>query len=79
MKPDEFPAVLQKGEGVFTKGQMQAMGGTPNVNVVIHNESGTEAKMTKQDVTFDGQTYVVSLWLDAYQRNKMGLRSLVGG
>lgn len=27
LMPDEFPAVLQKGEGVFTKGQMAALGG----------------------------------------------------
>ncbi|WP_028578671.1 tape measure protein [Desulfomicrobium escambiense] len=27
LMPDEFPAILQKGEGVFTKGQMEAMGG----------------------------------------------------
>ncbi|MBS4048168.1 MAG: hypothetical protein KG075_17615 [Alphaproteobacteria bacterium] len=27
LMPDEFPAILQKGEGVFTKAQMAAMGG----------------------------------------------------
>ncbi|WP_028578462.1 tape measure protein [Desulfomicrobium escambiense] len=27
LMPDEFPAILQKGEGVFTRGQMEAMGG----------------------------------------------------
>jgi hypothetical protein len=32
--PDEFPAILQKGEGVFTKGQMAAMGTPANNNVV---------------------------------------------
>ena len=26
LMPDEYPAILQKGEGVFTKGQMKAMG-----------------------------------------------------
>jgi hypothetical protein len=32
LMPDEFPAVLQKGEGVFTPAQMKAMGGVSIVN-----------------------------------------------
>lgn len=38
LMPDEFPAILQKGEGVFTKGQMAAMGGANDngsVNVPV--------------------------------------------
>lgn len=37
LMPDEFPAILQKGEGVFTKGQMAALGGSRKVSVSVHN------------------------------------------
>jgi hypothetical protein len=33
LMPDEFPAILQRGEGVFTRGQMAAMGSGGNVTV----------------------------------------------
>jgi len=54
LKPDEFPAILQKGEGVFTKGQMQAMGmlmdrqpkassgGELNINVPVSISNGSK-------------------------------------
>jgi hypothetical protein len=31
LMPDEFPAILQQGEGVFTQAQMKAMGGSGDV------------------------------------------------
>jgi len=37
--PNEYPAILQKGEGVFTPGQMRALGGNQgqsNVNIMIY-------------------------------------------
>lgn len=35
LMPDEFPAILQRGEGVFTKGQMEALGsGTSNGEIM---------------------------------------------
>jgi hypothetical protein len=37
--PGEFPAVLQRGEGVFTPGQMAALG---RVNIVINNNAGVD-------------------------------------
>jgi hypothetical protein len=36
LMPNEFPAILQKGEGVFTRGQMAAMGGSGGTEGVIH-------------------------------------------
>lgn len=61
LRNDEQMAVLQNGEGVFTKGQMRAlgaaMGGTPSVNVtVINNQKGggkTNVE-TKQQRNADG-------------------------
>lgn len=42
---DEVPAILRKGEGVFTEGQMKAMGGGgSNVTVNVINQSGAQAK-----------------------------------
>lgn len=41
LMPDEFPAVLQKGEGVFTKGQMAALGGAMKGGNVTVNSGGT--------------------------------------
>ena len=51
--PDEFPAILQRGEGVFTKGQMAALGGamkgqgntTTSVNVPISIAGGGSKKL----------------------------------
>jgi hypothetical protein len=38
---DEVPAILRRGEGVFTEGQMRAMGGvTNNVSVIVNAEGG---------------------------------------
>jgi hypothetical protein len=37
LMPDEFPAILQKGEGVFTKGQMASMGGSNNGSVQMND------------------------------------------
>lgn len=53
--PDEMPAILQKGEGVFTARQMAAMapvgagggGGGNRTEVNIHNASGGQVKATK--------------------------------
>ena len=51
LMPDEFPAVLQKGEGVFTKGQMAAMGkSTTNVNI-YNNGGGTVTQKEKPNDT----------------------------
>lgn len=36
LMPDEFPAILQRGEGVFTKAQMAAMGEAQRSNVVVN-------------------------------------------
>lgn len=39
LAPDEYPAILQRGEGVFTAGQMKELGkgmGGNNVNVSLH-------------------------------------------
>ena len=51
LMPDEFPAILQKGEGVFTREQMKALG-SGEINFVQNNtfniESSGDAQQDRQ-------------------------------
>jgi hypothetical protein len=60
MGPDEFPAVLKRGEGVFTPGQMRALGGAQSVRVEIRNE-GTPQQVVSATPSFDPAGMVVSI------------------
>jgi len=51
--PDEFPAVLQKGEGVFTKSQMQALGGRGTGTKVVVNNYGTSKAFEVEQLSAD--------------------------
>ncbi len=53
--------------------------GSVPITVELKNESGTKLKQTKSNVEFNGQEYVVSVWLDALERNVGGLRTTLGG
>lgn len=69
LMPDEFPAVLQKGEGVFTKGQMQAMGNQSepqNVNITI---VATDAK-SFSDMCKRNPAALIAPITQALQNNK---------
>lgn len=44
----EVPAILQRGEGVFTRGQMKAMG-KPQVSVTVNNTSRAGVNVTQTD------------------------------
>lgn len=48
LMPGEYPAILQKGEGVFTPAQMKALGGS-KVTVNIINNSGAEVTTQSRD------------------------------
>ena len=59
---------------------VKAAGGSPqSVKVVIVNPPGQENKVTNAQAGFDGQQYVVTVWLDALNRNVGGLRTALGG
>ena len=56
---DEIPAVLRRGEGVFTPGQMAAMGGGSNVNVQVIDQRSRGADVERQETTGpDGEKLV---------------------
>lgn len=79
LAPDEFPAILQKGERVIPKSQAGGGGSPVNIRVDLKNESGQQLKATRHETSFDGAEYVVTVWLDAYNRNAYGLREALSG
>jgi len=65
LKSDEMPAILRKGEGVFTKEQMKALGGgqgeAPKITINMINQTGTPAQGQQGDIRFDGEKWVLDI------------------
>ena len=65
--PDEYPAILQRGEGVFTAGQMKALGlmansgSLPKVTVNIDNQTGTQMETEQNDIRFDHEQLIINV------------------
>lgn len=65
--PDEYPAILQRGEGVFTAGQMKALGlmanngSLPKVTVNIDNQTGTQMETEQKDIRFDHEQLIINV------------------
>ena len=76
---DEFPAILQKGEMVIPKDGWKNGSSNTNIDVRIHNEGGEsmEIKRTESQPKMDGM--VLDIWIDAFQRNRKGIRNMLGG
>lgn len=65
LAPDEFPAILQRGEGVFTRNQMAAMGGKGSPNVTVNLiEDSTRAGQTESNQNLKGGTDI-TVYVDA--------------
>lgn len=63
---DEMPAILQKGEGVFTRGQMAALGGgagASEMRIEIVNPPGRPAEVASVQPRFDPEGMVISIFL----------------
>lgn len=82
LMPDEFPAILQKGEAVIPKKQVQSsikQTQYSNVEVRIHNESQNKLEVKRADSQQDVSGMILDVWIDGYARNKNGLRTMLGG
>ena len=66
---DEVPAVLRRGEGVFTPEQMRALGSahTPEVHINFENR-GTPQREVDRETRFDGKRWVISIVTDDIER-----------
>jgi hypothetical protein len=62
----EVPAILQRGEGVFTREQMRAMGGgAPIVKFEVNNQAAPVTARQQGAPRFDGKQWVVGVVLNA--------------
>ena len=70
LQPNEVPAILQDGEGVFTKEQMKSIGkysggtsisGAPNVHINLNNQSGVPLDGDSGGMKFDGEKYILDV------------------
>lgn len=68
LQSNEVLSVLEKGEGVFTKEQMRALGGMvgsggalPQIEFNIINQSGNDVKAEQKGSRFDGEKYIVDV------------------
>ncbi len=67
--PGEVAAVIRKDEGVFTPGQMKAMGGPQNIKVELINQSSNKVAASDAQIRFDPDAMVVSVLLKDDARN----------
>ena len=56
-----------------------AVGGIPNVIVNLYNESGMQMDAQQTETNFDGENYIVSVVMNAFATNKMGIRTTMKG
>ncbi len=68
LSPDEFPAILQRGETVTQKGALPV---APPITINLINESGTALDVEKQDgPRWDGQRWVMEMVLKGLSTNQ---------
>jgi hypothetical protein len=79
---EKGPEVLQmgtKGGNVIPFGGKGASVAPPNVHVVVQNNTGVEADAKIDQPEFDGEKWVLNVFMDAYDRNRDGMRDIMGG
>ena len=69
LAPDEYPAVLQKGEGVFTQEQMAAMGGGTEVNIIDKRSGDAPQAEVQESQGRDGRKQIQVLIRDEMKNN----------
>lgn len=80
LRQNEYPVIVQEGEGIFTKEQMNALGGPRSVQVNITNKSGVplEGSM-EQEPQIDLSSMILNIVLDGANRNKGGFKNTLKG
>ncbi len=77
--PDERLSILKKNEGVFTPGQMRALGDRNlSVEVNVENKTSSPANAKVGETKFDGKKYVVSVILEDIDKGGV-LRHAIAG
>jgi phage-related minor tail protein len=69
-----MPITRTPGGDLGVNAQMAA----PKIKVVVNNNTGQKAQVSQEGPSWNGQEWVVGVWLDAYHRNKGGLRTALG-
>lgn len=71
LSPDEFPAILQRGERVQSVAEVRAgrMAAAPNISIHISNHSTAQVEATTHDVQFDGRRMIVGMVLQDRRNN----------
>jgi hypothetical protein len=76
-KSGKFYKIAEK-RPEYVSSSPQAAGGPTNVKIVLENKSGTALKATQGRTQFDGRELIVVTVLDAYNRNTLGMRDVMG-
>ncbi len=82
LMPDEFPAILQRGETVFTRAQTQALGHMigrgatpPNIQITIENKTGADLSASQEGPKWDGEKWIIGTVLKALNNNTGNFRA----
>ena len=51
----------------------------PVIKIEVHNETGVQADAEVKDMKFDGEQWVMGLWLRGLSKNTLGARDLMKG
>jgi hypothetical protein len=70
---------LSKSSGTVIPNDKLGGGGVQNIRVQVINEGDQKVRSTNATGRFDGRELIVSVWIDAYQRDTGGLRTMLGG
>ena len=79
LRPDEYPAILQRGEEVKSRADVAAGRSEGRVDVHIHNDSGQPLQVTGASARLDPSGWVVDVVIDSIRRNRSGARDVVKG
>ena len=76
----QFLMMGEQGGQVIAAQQQGAGGGGGgcNVKVIVNNNTGQESTARQEMPKFNGQEWVVTVWLDALERNVGGMRQALG-